>query len=109
MKKFLPFLIALFAGIAQGYSLAPANEWLQLAALAVLFFIFAGLRTAKAGFLAGLFFGIGWFVTSLAWLYVSVHDYGYQPPVFGRLRCLHFLLLPSSLSGRLSARSVHGP
>lgn len=82
MKKFLPFLIALFAGIAQGYSLAPANEWLQLAALAVLFFIFAGLRTAKAGFLAGLFFGIGWFVTSLAWLYVSVHDYGYQPPVF---------------------------
>ena len=71
MKKFLPFLIALFAGIAQGYSLAPANEWLQLAALAVLFFIFAGLRTAKAGFLAGLFFGIGWFVTSLAWLYVS--------------------------------------
>ena len=57
MKKFLPFLIALFAGIAQGYSLAPANEWLQLAALAVLFFIFAGLRTAKAGFLAGLFFG----------------------------------------------------
>lgn len=109
MKKFLPFLIALFAGIAQGYSLAPANEWLQLAALAVLFFIFAGLRTAKAGFLAGLFFGIGWFVTSLAWLYVSVHDYGYQPPGLCRLRCLHFLLLPSSLSGRLSARSVHGP
>ena len=71
MKKFLPFLIALFAGIAQGYSLAPAMSGWQLAALAVLFFIFAGLRTAKAGFLAGLFFGIGWFVTSLAWLYVS--------------------------------------
>ena len=57
MKKFPPFLIALFAGIAQGFSLAPANQWLQLAALAVLFFIFAGLRTVKAGFLAGLFFG----------------------------------------------------
>ena len=71
MKKFPPFLIALFAGIAQGFSLAPANQWLQLAALAVLFFIFAGLRTVKAGFLAGLFFGIGWFVSSLAWLYVS--------------------------------------
>ena len=51
MKKFPPFLIALFAGIAQGFSLAPANQWLQLAALAVLFFIFAGLRTVKAGFL----------------------------------------------------------
>ena len=55
-----------FAGIAQGFSLAPANEWLQLAALVVLFFIFAGLRTVRAGFLAGLFFGIGWFASSLA-------------------------------------------
>ena len=107
MKKFPPFLIALFAGIAQGFSLAPANQWLQLAALAVLFFIFAGLRTVKAGFLAGLFFGIGWFASSLAWLYVSVHDYGHQPAV-----------LPPSLSSfflatwlfipRLSAHSALG-
>lgn len=82
MKKFLPFLIALLAGIAQGFSLAPANEWLQLAALALLFFIFAGVRTVKAGFFTGFLFGIGWFAFSLAWLYVSVHDYGYQPAVF---------------------------
>ena len=113
MKKFLPFLIALFAGIAQGYSLAPANEWLQLAALAVLFFIFAGLRTAKAGFLAGLFFGIGWFVTSLAWLYVSVHDYGYQPPVFAAFVVFIFscyLALYPAAVGALCAWSMkRGP
>lgn len=90
MKKFLLPLISLFAGIAQGFSLAPANEWLQLAALAVLFFIFAGLRTLKAGFLCGLFFGIGWFACSIAWLYVSVHDYGYQPVVFAAFVVLSF-------------------
>lgn len=90
MKKLLPFLVALLAGTAQGYSLAPANEWLQLAALAVLFFIFAGLRTVKSGFLAGLLFGIGWFASSLAWLYVSVHDYGYQPAVFAAFVVLIF-------------------
>lgn len=110
MKKSLPFLIALFAGIAQGFSLAPANEWLQLAALAVLFFIFAGLRTVKAGFLAGLFFGIGWFASSLAWLYVSVHDYGYQPAVFAVFVVFIFscyLALYPAAVGALCAWSVN--
>lgn len=107
MKKFPPFLIALFAGIAQGFSLAPANQWLQLAALAVLFFIFAGLRTVKAGFLAGLFFGIGWFASSLAWLYVSVHDYGHQPADFLPPSLSSFFLLPGSYP-RLSAHSALG-
>ena len=109
MKKFPPFLIALFAGIAQGFSLAPANEWLQLAALVVLFFIFAGLRTVKAGFLAGLFFGIGWFASSLAWLYVSVHDYGYQPAVFAAFVVFIFscyLALYPAAVGALCAWSV---
>lgn len=110
MKKFLPFLIALFAGIAQGFSLAPANEWLQLAALVVLFFIFAGLRTVRAGFLAGLFFGIGWFASSLAWLYVSVHDYGYQPAVFAAFVVFIFscyLALYPAAVGALCAWSVN--
>ena len=109
MKKFPPFLIALFAGIAQGFSLAPANQWLQLAALAVLFFIFAGLRTVKAGFLAGLFFGIGWFASSLAWLYVSVHDYGHQPAVFAAFVVFIFscyLALYPAAVGALCAWSV---
>ena len=110
MKKFPPFLIALFAGIAQGFSLAPANQWLQLAALAVLFFIFAGLRTVKAGFLAGLFFGIGWFASSLAWLYVSVHDYGHQPAVFAAFVVFIFscyLALYPAAVGALCAWSVN--
>ena len=97
MKKFPPFLIALFAGIAQGFSLAPANQWLQLAALAVLFFIFAGLRTVKAGFLAGLFFG------SMSLFMTTATSRQFLPPSLSSFFLATWLFIP-----RLSAHSALG-
>ena len=98
MKKFPPFLIALFAGIAQGFSLAPANQWLQLAALAVLFFIFAGLRTVKAGFLAGLLLR-----GSMSLFMTTATSRQFLPPSLSSFFLATWLFIP-----RLSAHSALG-
>lgn len=90
MSKYLFLLIALAAGALQGLSFAPANSWLQLGAIAVLFYLFSKARSVKFGFLLGFLFGLSWFSTSVSWLYVSVHDYGYQPAIFSAFVVLAF-------------------
>ena len=73
------FLFALVCGAAQGFAIAPHWALIQLLSLAGLFFIFlyslSALRSAALGFT----FGLGWFSSSIYWVYFSIHDYGYQP------------------------------
>ena len=91
-------LVALAAGVVHAASFAPVDAWwLQLAALAVL----AALVMQRAASDAapdkllraagpGLAFGLGWFVTGLAWLYISMHRYGGMPAPVAALAVLLF-------------------
>ncbi|MFA7666718.1 MAG: apolipoprotein N-acyltransferase [Burkholderiaceae bacterium] len=68
---------AFAAGLVHAASFAPLNLWwLQLLALA------AGLRLAchsRSPGWSGWLFGFGWFVSGVAWLYISMHRYGGMP------------------------------
>ena len=67
---------ALLAGVAQTFSFAPFEAWwLQIGALAVLAWVAAKAPPARAALL-GWLFGVGWLVSGLWWLYISLHDFG---------------------------------
>lgn len=79
MRSALAWPVALLAGIAQTFSFAPFELWwLQILALAVLARLAADVRPARAAWL-GWLFGIGWLVSGLWWLHISMHDYGGMP------------------------------
>jgi apolipoprotein N-acyltransferase len=88
-----PALLA--AGALQTASFAPLGWWpLQIAAVALLAF---GVRdaTPRQAAWRGFAFGVGWLVSGLWWLYISMHDYGGMPaPLAG----LAVLLLAAFLS-----------
>jgi apolipoprotein N-acyltransferase len=88
-------LALLAAGVLNTASFAPLGWWpLQIAAVALLAL---GVRDATPRQAAGrgFAFGIGWLVSGLWWLYISMHDYGGMPaPLAG----LAVLLLAAFLS-----------
>ncbi|MCM5570287.1 apolipoprotein N-acyltransferase [Burkholderiaceae bacterium FT117] len=68
---------AFAAGLVHAASFAPLGLWwLQLLALAAAIRIACAARSPT---LAGLAFGFGWFVSGVAWLFVSMHRYGGMP------------------------------
>lgn len=73
------FALSFVAGVAQGVSIAPHWALVQLLSLAVLFYLFLNSKNVKNSLLFGFLFGLGWFSTSIHWVYYSIHDYGYQP------------------------------
>ena len=86
--------LALIAGIVHAASFAPAGVWwLQIASMAVLVALLLRTPAAGAGGTAraaalGLAFGLGWFVTGVCWLYVSMHRYGAMPAPIAALAVL---------------------
>lgn len=82
--RLAPLALAFGLGLAHASAFAPLSHWAW--ALAVLAALFALLRARAArgatplaqGGLA-FAFGLGWFGAGLAWLYVSMHDYGGMP------------------------------
>jgi apolipoprotein N-acyltransferase len=70
----LLILGALLAVIAE----LPYGGWIQIPVLSVIWWRLDSQPTAtlKKQFALGLFFGIGYFVTGLWWLYISLHDVG---------------------------------
>ena len=80
MHRALAWPVALLAGVAQTFSFAPFELWgLQIAALAALAALVADAGAARAAAL-GWLFGVGWLVSGLWWLYISMHDFGGLPP-----------------------------
>lgn len=76
---------ALLAGVAQTFSFAPFEHWwLQIAALAVLAALAADASAPRAALL-GWLFGVGWLVSGLWWLYISMHDFGGMAPALAAL------------------------
>lgn len=103
---FLRGSAALAAGLAQGYAFAPANSWLELTALCVLFYLFAQAKSLKEGFLLGFTFGLGWFCLSLSWTSISIHEFGNLPLWFAAF-CVFalsaYLALYPAISGWVCA------
>ena len=64
-------LLAVLAEIAYG-------GWLQIPVLAAVWWLLKqmGSRPIKHSFAAGMCFGIGYFVSALWWIYISLHDVG---------------------------------
>lgn len=85
MRRALAWPAALLAGVAQTFSFAPFELWwLQIASLALLAGLVCRARAPRAALLAWLF-GVGWLVSGLWWLYISMHDFGGMAPALAAL------------------------
>jgi apolipoprotein N-acyltransferase len=74
---FFVLLASLLAGVLAVAGFAPFNLWpLPALSLAVLFGLLARTASTRAGFLIGLIWGLGFFLTGVSWVYVSLSVYG---------------------------------
>jgi apolipoprotein N-acyltransferase len=106
LTKRTPFslLMALALGAVFGLSTTYMAWWpLQLLSLAGLVVLAYSARAAITGWL----FGLGWFCSSLWWLYISMHVYGFMPAWMAALAVVAlsaFLALFPALAVGLWAR-----
>ena len=76
----LLLLIALFSGGLQTLSFAPLGcWWLQPFTMAALFFCAVKSPRSRDAAWVGFAFGLGNFLSGIAWLYISLHTYGEMP------------------------------
>ena len=84
---------AFAAGLAHAAAFAPLNLWwLQLLALAAAIRLACAAATLRSTALVGLAFGFGWFVSGVAWLFVSMHRYGGMPAPMAAAALMLFAL-----------------
>lgn len=75
-----PMMVAMFAGVMFGFSLAPYRLWL-LAILSpmLLYLLLVDENRPKRGFWIGQAYGFGLWAMGASWLYTSIHEYGSIP------------------------------
>jgi apolipoprotein N-acyltransferase len=77
--------VMLLAGVLHTAAFAPSTWWfVQLLAAALLAAGVAGARPLRA-FWLGWCFCLGWLVSGLWWLYISMHDFGGMPAALAAL------------------------
>jgi len=101
-------LISLLAGALAVGGFAPLNVWpLPVLSLALLFGLLARTTSSRFGFLVGLAWGLGFFLTGVSWIFVSLSVYGGMPTWLAALATLLFCtvlaLFPAAV-GALQAR-----
>lgn len=84
----LRFVLALLLGALHAMAFVDDRAWpIEIAALAGLVALVlratreledvrGTLRAARGGAVVGFGFGLGWFVTGVSWIYISLHTYG---------------------------------
>jgi len=105
-------LLAGVLGIAHTQAFAPHDWWwLQLLSLAGLAALLADAPRARIAAATGYAFGLGWFLSGIWWLYISMHVYGEMPAWMAALAVVLFsgyLSLYPALAGavwhRISSR-----
>ncbi|QUN28952.1 apolipoprotein N-acyltransferase [Cupriavidus sp. KK10] len=105
-------LLAGVLGIAHTQAFAPHDWWwLQILSLAGLAALMADAPRARLAAATGYAFGLGWFLSGIWWLYISMHVYGEMPAWMAALAVVlfsGFLSLYPALAGalwhRLTAR-----
>ena len=100
-------LISLLSGVLAVAGFAPFYLWpLPVLSLAVLFGLLARTHSMRAGFLIGLAWGLGFFLTGVSWVYVSLSVYGGMPMALAALATFLFcglLALFPAIVGALQA------
>lgn len=80
LRPRLRLLLAAMLGAAHTQAFAPHDWWwLQLLALAGLVALMADAGRARMAAATGYAFGMGWFLSGIWWLYISMHVYGEMP------------------------------
>ncbi|HWH42544.1 MAG TPA: apolipoprotein N-acyltransferase [Usitatibacter sp.] len=100
----LPFV----AGAVCVFGFAPFYAWpVPMAAVAALFYAWSLSGSPRQAWLSGFVFGLGYFLTGVSWVYVSLHDFGGMPAVLAALAtflfCAYLALWPA-LAGWLTLR-----
>ncbi|MGT2454702.1 apolipoprotein N-acyltransferase [Cupriavidus basilensis] len=73
-------LLAAVLGVAHTQAYAPHTWWwLQLLSLAGLVALVADAPRTRGAAATGYAFGLGWFLSGVWWLYISMHVYGEMP------------------------------
>ena len=93
-------VLAAFAGAATVLGFAPFYLFaLPIATLAVLIVLWRRAAGRRDAALIGFSFGLGFFLTGVSWVYVSLHDFGAMPaPLAGILTllfCAYLALYPA--------------
>ncbi|RUO21208.1 apolipoprotein N-acyltransferase [Aliidiomarina iranensis] len=101
--------LMLLAGGAMVFAYAPFQQgWLVPLLLAFWLLGLVRSQTAKEATLTSYCFGVGWFVTGVSWVFVSIDQFGGLPLIFSillmLLLCLYLALFPA-LAGWLWFRS----
>ncbi len=112
MQRSIPPLRTLAASLAAGAlgvaGFAPVGAWpFAAASLALLFALFLRTTSARAGFLVGFAWGLGFFGAGVSWVYVSLSVYGdmmaWLAALATLLLCAFLALFPAAV-GALQAR-----
>ena len=104
----LGLLLPLGAGAACVLAFAPFYAWpAAIAALALLFATWAWSGSPRQAALSGYAFGLGYFLTGVSWIYVSLHDYGEMHAILAGIAtflfCAYLALFPA-ITGWLAVR-----
>jgi len=100
-------LLAAVLGVAHTQAYAPHTWWwLQLLSLAGLVALVADAPRARGAAATGYAFGLGWFLSGVWWLYISMHVYGEMPAWMALLAVLLFAAY-LSLYPALAAAAWH--
>ncbi len=85
------WLLAVLAGSVTVLGFAPFYLYpVPIATLAMLIVIWQRTGSARAAALIGFAFGLGYFLTGVSWVYVSLHDFGAMPALLAAVLTLLF-------------------
>jgi apolipoprotein N-acyltransferase len=106
--RFAPHATAMLAGAAAVLGFSPFDFFpAALAALAALVHLWVRAATPRAAFILGFWFGFGFFLAGVSWVYVSLYRFGgMAAPIagFSTLAFCAFLALFPALAGWVQAR-----
>jgi len=106
-------LLPLAAGAACVFGFAPFYAWpVPILALAALFFAWTRSDSPVQAALSGFAFGLGYFLTGVSWVYVSMHDFGGMLAFLAALAtfffCAYLSIFPAA-AGALLMRHFAAP
>jgi apolipoprotein N-acyltransferase len=106
--SFPMLLLSLAAGALAVAGFAPFEWWpLPIFSLALLFALLVRITSSRAGFLIGFIWGLGFFLTGVSWVFVSLSVYGGMTTWLAALAtflfCAVLALFPAAV-GALQAR-----
>ena len=102
--------LPLVAGAVAVTGFAPFHWFaLPLVSLFALFWVWRGSGSPRQAALSGFAWGLGYFLTGVSWVYVSMHTYGGMPAVMAAIAtfafCAYLAVFPA-LAGWIAVRSA---